>query len=156
MTQGRDRHDARTGDLLAWEPQQLVTRFDDHRVRTSTLRARIARAVSETLTDSERTRQDIAENMSIWLGEEVTKNMLDAYASEARSDHTIPFLRLLALVHVTGDLRLMQLGSDLFEHSVIDNRYLTWVEVGQLADKKDELEKSFEAARRNARKGSRP
>ena len=155
MTHGRDRHDTNTGDLLSWEPPAVVARFDETRIRTASLRAKVARAVSETLKDCELGRDEIAERMSEWLNEDVSKNMLDAYASEAREDHTITFHRLLALVHVTGDVRPLQVGADLFDHSVIDNRYLPWVEVGQLADKRDELEKSFEAARRNARKGAR-
>ena len=36
---------------------------------------------------------------------------------------------------------------------VVAERWLKWVEVGQLADKRDEIEKSFESARRDARRG---
>lgn len=91
--------------------------------------------------------------MGAWLGEDVSPNMLDAYASEARNDKTIPFLRLIALIEVTKDLRLLQLAAELFGHSVVDDKYLTWVEVGQLSEKKDELEKELDAARRTARRG---
>ena len=99
-------------------------------------------------------REQIAAKMSEWLGKDVSKHMLDAYASEAREEQTIPFLRVLALLHVTGDVRLLQLGAELFDHSVIDDKYLPWVEVGQLADTKDDVDKAFDAARRNARRRS--
>lgn len=149
------RGDNKTMDLLAWEGEHVVDRYDLDRVRTSTLRDKIARAVSETLTDAEPSREDIAGAMSKWLGEDVTKNMLDAYASEAREDHTIPYLRLLALVHVTGDLRPLQMGAELFQHSVIHDRYQPWIEVGIKAEIKIEADKDLDFARRLARKGVR-
>lgn len=148
------RGDQATQDLLAWEPPELVERYDETAVRAASLRARIAKAVSETLKASEMPRDQLAAKMSDWLGEDISKHMLDAYASEAREEHTIPFLRVLALLHVTGDVRLLQLGAEMFGHSVIDNKYLGWVEVGQLADTKNEVDKAFDAARRNARRRS--
>lgn len=154
----KQRSDMATLDLLEdWSPPEIVQRFDAAKVRTATLRARIARAVSETLHDSDMGREDIARAMTDWLGEDedVTKNMLDAYASQAREPHTISYLRLLALVHVTGDVRLLQLGAEMFGHSVVDDRYLPWVEVGQLADRKENIEKAFDAARRQARRGGK-
>ena len=148
----RQPGDKTTLDLLAWEPPELVERYEEVTVRAATLRARIAKAVSETLKEAEGSREDIAARMSEWLGEDISKHMLDAYASEAREEHTIPFLRVLALLHVTGDVRLLQLGAEMFGHSVIDDKYLPWVEVGQLADTKVDVDKAFDAARRNARR----
>lgn len=54
-----------------------------------------------------RTREVIAAEMSALLGENVSRKMLDAYASPAREDHKVPFSRLLALVIVTGRQDLM-------------------------------------------------
>ena len=132
--------------------------YDPARVRTASLRSKIARAVSETLSDSEMGRAEIAIAMSDWLGEDVSKNMLDAYASEARADHTIPFLRLLALVHVTGDVRLLQLGAEMFGHVVADAKYLAWIRVGMQADRREqadrlrqEIDREFDATLRAAR-----
>lgn len=150
----RQPGDKTTLDLLAWEPPELVERYEEMTVRAASLRARIAKAVSETLKEAEDSREDIAVRMSEWLGEDVSKNMLDAYASEAREEQTIPFLRVLALLHATGDVRLLQLGAEMFGHSVIDDKYLPWVEVGQLADTKVDVDKAFDAARRNARRRS--
>lgn len=154
----RQSRDPRTLDIFDdYTPPALVERFDEARVRTATLRSRIARAVSETLKDcTDLERADIARRMGEWLGEKVTENMLNAYASEARGDHTIPFLRLLALIHVTGDVRLLQLGAELFGHSVIEDRWIPWVEVGQLADRKEEIDREYDARRRHARRGIKP
>lgn len=49
-----------------------------------------------------RPREIVAAEMSVLLGEDVSKAMLDAYASPARSDHKVPFSRLMALIVVTG------------------------------------------------------
>lgn len=54
-----------------------------------------------------RTREVIAAEMSALLGENVSRKMLDAYASPAREDHKVPFSRLLALIIVTGRQDLM-------------------------------------------------
>lgn len=152
MPQGRDKS---TLDLFSWEPPELVKRYEEKRVRSPSLKARIARAVRESLKECSRSREQIAVQMSEWLGEEITKNMLDAYASEAREEHTISYLRLLALVHVTDDARLLQLGAEMFGRSVVEDRFLPWVEVGQLADRQADIAKALDAAKRQARKGVR-
>jgi hypothetical protein len=153
--------DPNTLDLFEdWTPDEVVQRFDAARVRTSTLRAKVARAVSETLKDCGRSREDVAKDMSAWLGEDVSKAMLDAYASEAREEHTISYVRLLALVHATGDVRPLQLGAELFDHVVAHTRYLNWIEVGMRADRreqaarlKEEADVGFALAIRAARRG---
>lgn len=148
--------DPRTLSLFDWEPPQLVKRFEDVRVRAASLRQKLSMGVAETLKGADIDRDQIAAEMSEWLGEEVSKNLLDAYASQAREDHSISLLRLLALIHATGDLRILQMMAEMFGHSVIENRFLPWVEVGQLADKKDEFDRAFNAARYQARKGIKP
>jgi len=45
------RGDNRTMDLLAWEPEPIVEAFAPARVRCSSLRAKIARALVEILID---------------------------------------------------------------------------------------------------------
>lgn len=150
------RHrDLDTLDLFAWAPTDPVVRYDAPATRAANLRDRISRAVAITLKECQKPREEIAEAMSAWLGEEVTKPMLDAYASQAKAEHTISFVRVLALWHATGDVRLYQLGAELFGHAVISDRYLPWVEVGQLADTKNEIDRAFDAARRLARRAVR-
>ena len=39
-------------DLLTWEPQEIVERFEENAVRAASLRTRIAKAVSEMLRSS--------------------------------------------------------------------------------------------------------
>lgn len=138
-----------------WTPRPLVQRYADPVVRASSLRDKTALAVAATLRDCELPRDDIAKRMSDWLGEDVSKPMLDAYASTAKSEHTISFLRIIALAHVSGDIRLLQMAAELLGYAVIESRWLPWVEVGQLADKKEEIDRAFDATRRAARRGAR-
>lgn len=149
------RRDTSTIDMFAeWQPVDPVQRFDEKRVRAASLRQQMALGVAETLRDAAKAGEDrdtIAERMAEWLGEEVSKNLLDAYASQAREEHVISLLRLIALVHATGDLRILQMIAEMFGHSVIEDRYLPHIQYAQLADKKEELDRAFELARRKIR-----
>ncbi len=136
------RGDKLTLDLLEdWTPPEIVQRYDEERLRTATLRAKLARAVSETLKESDLSREEIASKMSDWLEEDVSRNMLDAYASEAREEHTITYLRIIALIHVTGDSRIMQIGADRFGHIVVDKKYQKWINVGMAKARQVEVER---------------
>lgn len=78
--------------------------------------ARIARTVAEILKHDDRDRSVIAAEMTVLLAEEVSKAMLDAYASPARDGHNISFSRMLALIAVSNrfdllDRELRQIGA---------------------------------------------
>jgi hypothetical protein len=149
------RRDTQTLDLLSWTPPKPVQAFPEERVRAADLRGQIAKLVSAALSDSDLDRETVAERMSAWLGEDVTKNMLDAYASEARENQVISLPRLLALAEVTGDAqRIFQALTTLFGLSVIDDRYLPAIEDAIVADKIEEL-KARQATARRAWKGPR-
>ena len=153
--------DDRTMNLLDWEAPVVVQRFAPERVRAVSLAARIAHGVSETLKDCERSREEIAVDMGAFLGVDFSVNMLNAYASEAREDHQISLLRLLALIHVTRDARLLQMIAEEIGYFVAEDRYLPWVEVGMDADKREQArelaartEREFDATLRLARRGA--
>lgn len=61
----------------------------------------ISAGVGRALKEDSRSRAEIAGAMSALLDEEVTRWMLDAYASEAREQHKISACRLFALIAVT-------------------------------------------------------
>lgn len=98
-------------------------------------------------------RDKIAEELSVYLERKVSKNMLDAYSSTAREEHVPNVAVLIGLMHVTGDTRPLQDIAAMFGHTVVDNRFVPWIEVGQLAEARDEVQREFEAAKRSARKG---
>lgn len=66
------------------------------------LERQICGAVGTILNSDQRPREVIAALMSVQLGEEVSRAMLDAYSSPAREGHKVPMCRFLALVQVAG------------------------------------------------------
>ncbi|WP_153343776.1 DNA transposition protein [Roseospira navarrensis] len=154
--------DTRTADLLAWAPPEVVQTFAPDQVRAASLRAQVSRAVAAALRDCDTPRDEIAAAMGAYLGEPVPKTALDGYASEAREDHTISVLRLMALVHATGDVRLLQMLAEPFHHMVVDARHQEAIEEIIDLDRRDEvaeyldgLERRIEARRRRRRGGHR-
>lgn len=88
-------------------PDQFIFTFDPPTPATNAadlagIDRMIAASVSRALRDDSRTREDIARAISELLGEEVTRFMLDAYASEARDHHNISAGRFLALIAATS------------------------------------------------------
>ncbi|OSQ49649.1 hypothetical protein [Thalassospira alkalitolerans] len=144
------RGDNTTLDLLTeWNPPAVAVRFTQpERVRGSSFSQRISRAVSEVLKDCGKTREEIAAAMSEYTGEEVTKNILDAYSSMARESHTISLERAFALLHATGDARIFGMELERFDLAVIPERYLGAVDDAMIEDQREQLRKSQLAARR--------
>lgn len=71
--------------------------------------AKLAQAMSRALDEareSGRDRHEVASRMSEILGQDVSKNMVDAYTSQARETHTISAVRFKAFVRATGCLWL--------------------------------------------------
>jgi len=62
--------------------------------------------VSEVLKETPLDRYEIASRMSRLSGDDISKHMLDAWASPARSDHNIPFYRIPLLEAVCDTTRL--------------------------------------------------
>jgi hypothetical protein len=102
------RRDPDTDDLFhTYLPRSVVQRFSPERVRATRSSARIAQAVRETIRESGKPRDQVAGDMSIFLGEQVTPQMLDQYSSTANEKHNIPAHRLIALLAVTSDVRIL-------------------------------------------------
>jgi hypothetical protein len=90
----------------ALDPSQLGFTFDEPEPATGAadlagIDRLIAAGVARALRDESRSRYEVAFAMSELLDEEVSKLMLDAYASEARDNHNISAGRWLAFVAVT-------------------------------------------------------
>jgi hypothetical protein len=140
--------DTQTMDLLAWEPPSPVASFPVNQVRAASLRASIAKAVAATLKECGRGREEVAAEISAYLGEPCSKGMLDAYSAESREEHVINVVRFLALVHATRDYRLLQLLAEPFGLALIDARYLPAIEDAVLDDKITELTQRKTLARK--------
>jgi hypothetical protein len=76
----------------------------------------IASGVSRALREDPRSRYELAGAVSALLGENVSKCMLDAYASEARDEHNVSAERWLAILAATArfdilDATLVRIGA---------------------------------------------
>lgn len=149
------RRDHRQDDLFEWQPPAVVDRYDDRHLGGASLANRIAGCVARTLTESKLSRDDIAAQMSTVLGGEVSKGMLDAYASMAKEDHIINVVRSIALMKVTGDTRLLQLMADQVGMVVIEARFEHAVRAEIYNAKIEELEAERKASRRKWQRGLR-
>lgn len=148
----RRRHDRRQLDLLDWQPTNAVAAFQPETVRAASLAATLSKGVSAALKQCGRPRTDVARLMSEYLDEQVSENMLNAYAAEARSEHVINVVRFIALLHVTGDRRLLELIAALFDWAVIERRFLPAIELAELQERRAELDREADARRRTLRK----
>jgi hypothetical protein len=142
-------------DLLAWSPPAPVRRFEERLVRAATLRDRLARAVAATLRDADHSgvsREEIARRMGEFLGERVSLNVLNAYASPAREEHVISLTRLMGLLHATGDRRLLELLAEPLGWTVIERRWLPLIELAAVRDQQDALKRRAKEIARSARR----
>lgn len=141
------KRDPFTLDMFTdWEPPEVSVRLPDEVATGGNLGSRIARAVGRVLKASELSREEIAAGMSEYLGQEVSKNMLDAYASEAREDHKISLERMIALVAVTGETGMIGFIADMFGLVVVPEKYSDLIELHFI----EEQERSL-AARKSAK-----
>ncbi|WP_431281626.1 DNA transposition protein [Humitalea sp. 24SJ18S-53] len=140
-------------DLLEWTPPVAVRAFDPARVRAATMAGRIAKAVSATLRDSPKDRPTIAAEMTAFIGERVSLHMVNAWASEAREEHGIPLVKLLALLHVTRDRRLLEMLAADLGWAVIERRHLPLIELAAVQERQDDLRRQADRLRHQARSG---
>lgn len=140
-------------DLLGWRAPQPVASFRPSTVQASSIAGRLSRAIAIALKECGRDRDDVAGRMTAYLGKPVSKNMIDAYASQAREDHAISAERLAALLHATGDRRLLNLIAEPFDWAVVERRYLPLIELAAVQDRMAELERQAGALKRQARRG---
>lgn len=118
------RRDSETPDLFRdFTPAPVVERFSPERVRAARASSRIARAVAEAIKQSRKSRADVAKAMSEYLGENISAAMLDQYTSTANETNNIPAHRLVALLAVTGDVRVINAALQDSPFVAIDARY---------------------------------
>lgn len=139
------RRDPLTIDLFRdYAPAPVVERFDADAVKAFSLAAKLSKAVSLTLAGTN--RAETAEAMSEYLGDEVSKGMLDNYASQAK-EHSISAVRLAALVHVTGDVRALNALLEDAGLIVIPKQYEPLILDRVLEETIERLERQKQAAR---------
>jgi hypothetical protein len=144
MTRRRDQD---TVDLFSeFTPAPVVERFSPERVRALRTSSRIARAVAEAIKQSRKSRPDIAREMSDYLGEEVSAAMLDQYSSTANEKNNIPAHRLIALLAVTADIRLVNAALHDTTFVAVDARYEPLIRREMAKEARDRLDREINAA----------
>ena len=146
------RRDFDTLDIFRdYEPPQSVAAvLDPEIVKGGTLSAQIARALSQAMNDCDKSRAQIADEMSDYLGFHadergrrsngaVTANMLDTYASQARTDHKITMERFVALVVVTGAIDLLALACQPAGYVAVPRQYEAVIRMHRVRELKDRL-----------------
>ena len=101
--------------------------------------ARVARTVAEILKHDGRDRAVIAAEMSVLMAEDVSKAMLDAYASPAREGHNISFARMLALIAVTHRHDLLDRELRAIGAAILVGEEIYTAEIGQIDSEIEKL-----------------
>ena len=139
----------------ALDPRQVAFTFDAPRparmaAALAGLDRRVASAVAQMLNKDPRSREEIAGAMSALLGDDVSRWMLDGYASEGRETHNISAGRLLALVAATDRFDLLgallrEIGASLLVGDEINAAHL-----GHLHAQRREIDARIRSASANA------
>jgi hypothetical protein len=150
----RQPGDKGTGDLFSWRAPAQVVGYPEEKIRAATIGAKVSKAVSVTLLDAKARKSDpldrdqVALAMGAFLGEDLSKDVLDAYASQAREGHNISVVRALGLMEATGDYRLLVLMAEQLGLAVIHKKYERAVEEAMTAEKIEELQRHLDHLRR--------
>jgi len=140
--------DHRTLDIFDWTPKAPVPRVAEEVSRSATLEGRLCRLMAASLKDCGKSRGDVAKSMSDYLGEPVSKDMLDKYVAESSSDHVINLPRFIALIQATGDMSLLQGVAEIFGYSILPTEYVAAAEESMLAAQIEALEQKRRLARK--------
>ncbi len=126
-------------------PQSVAAQLDPEMTGGGSLDMKIARAVSHALASTEKSRAVIAEEMSNYLDQRVTENMLDVYASQARREHKITLERFIALIDVTGCHDLLALVCAPAGYVAVPRQYEAIIRKHRLAEMKERIEREERA-----------
>lgn len=132
MRHGKPLRDDRTLDLFEIpQPVLAVPGQGNYSVQVSEL-------VSEMLKAADVDRYEVAARMSRLSGDDVSKAMLDAWASPARLDHNLPFYRAALLEEVCASHVLTNWLVALRGGRVAYGREALLAELGRLERTRDE------------------
>jgi len=103
--------------------------------------AQVSELVGELLKGSDLDRYEIAARMSRLSGDDVSKNMLDAWSSPARDGHNVPFYRAPLLEEVCESHMLTDWLVAIRGGRVAYGRDALLAELGRLERQRDEAGK---------------
>jgi hypothetical protein len=115
----------------------------------------VSACVARALKEDHRSREEVAGAMSALMAEDVTRWMLDAYASEARENHNIPTCRFLALIAVTKRFDLLDALVRRIGAAILVGEEIHTARVGHLRQQIADLQQELKATERQAKPISR-
>ncbi|OCP17400.1 MULTISPECIES: hypothetical protein [unclassified Ensifer] len=140
------RRDTLTLDIFRdYQPEEVAARCDPELVKGGTLDVQIARVLSVAMQKSGKTRTEIADEMTEYLGQRVTENMLDGYASPARKDHKITVERFIALLDATECYDLLAFICKQAGFVAVPERYADIIEIWRADREIEELTRQRDA-----------
>ena len=92
----------------------------------------VAAGVSQAMQQDGRSRPELAGAMTSLLGEDISRFMLDAYASEAREQHNIPASRFFGLIAVTGGYDVLDACTRRIGASVLIGEEINTARLGHI------------------------
>lgn len=147
MARNRRRDPAHPDLFRDYTPPKVVKRYEPERMRAATISMRLARAVAEAMRIDGRKRSEIAAAMSEFLGgDPVTEAMLNQYAAPSNDRHNIPAHRLIALLVVTGDPRLINAALTDTGLIAVEEKYEALIHREMAKEARDKLDREIAAA----------
>jgi len=95
--------------------------------------------VSRMLKDADGDRFDVAARMSRLADKEVTKHMLDAYASESRDNHNMPFYLVPVLESACSSYELTSWLADVRGGRLLVGRDVLHAQLGKMERMKESV-----------------
>lgn len=99
----------------------------------------LRQALSQSLKEQPLSRYEVAAKMSEMLGDDISKNMLDAYTAESRETHQISVVRLVAMILATRDYDLLALVAEKVGCRLLVGEEAVAAEVGFIDQEIEEL-----------------
>lgn len=149
------RGDTQTLDLLSWELPQVAAEFADADYGRAPLAQQISQAIGLALGKSSKTRDQIAKEMSEFLGEPISRGMLDAYASPGKEKHRITLERFMALIHAAGCPQLLGFVARQFDLAVVSADYVEVIELQLIDEHQREIDELRAVRLRSRRRAGR-
>ncbi len=134
MARKTPRDDFTIDMFTGWKPPKVSVGFEPGTISGNRLASRISRAIAKALKECGKDRVTVAGLMSERLGHKVTKDMLEAYASEAKTGNNITVERFLALIQATGKTELLGFIAEDFDMAVVPRKYENVIELALIED----------------------
>lgn len=146
------RRDNKTMDMFReWTPEPVAHQFDEQVTKGGTLDVKIARALAAAMTFAQDqhglNRDAIALAMSDYLDQKITTNMLNSYASPARTDHKITLERTIALAEITKCTELLGFICGFSNTVVVPEKYADVIRLWQLEKAQERLDNEVRSLR---------